>query len=145
MTSSKRGWEKALPCLRDNADAVIDVGRPTTLPFQSMRPPDFRRVTAPKSFDRELDLSFPTTQPGANGLQLLFYSSDDSPRRVLGRLDRSIQALQQLDFAAAREIIDEDKIVNRQRFQVEITMRSFFDRPTLGGLAELIDAGAPAP
>jgi acyl carrier protein len=33
----------------------------------------------------------------------------------------------------------------RQRFQVEITMRSFFDRPTLGGLAELIDAGAPAP
>ena len=34
-------------------------------------------------------------------------------------IDRSIQALQQLDFAAAREIIDEDKVVNRTRFQVE--------------------------
>ena len=34
-------------------------------------------------------------------------------------VDRSIQALQQLDFAAAREIIDEDKVVNRTRFQVE--------------------------
>jgi hypothetical protein len=91
--SSKPEWEKALPCLRDSADAVIDVGRPTTLPFQSMQPPDFRRVTAPKSFDREFDLSFPTTQPGANGLQLLFYSSDDSPRRVLARLDRSIHTI----------------------------------------------------
>jgi phosphate transport system protein len=34
-------------------------------------------------------------------------------------IDRSIQSLQQLDFASARAIIDEDKIVNRQRFQVE--------------------------
>jgi acyl carrier protein len=33
----------------------------------------------------------------------------------------------------------------RQQFRVEVTMRSFFDRPTLGGLAELIDAGTPAP
>ncbi|MEA2905942.1 MAG: hypothetical protein QOI12_3329 [Alphaproteobacteria bacterium] len=34
----------------------------------------------------------------------------------------------------------------RDRFQVEVTMRGFFDRPTLGGLAELIAAaGAPAP
>jgi hypothetical protein len=58
-----------------------------------MRPPDFRRVTAPRSFDRELDLSFETTQPGANGLQLLFYRSEESPRRVLARLDRSIHAI----------------------------------------------------
>jgi phosphate transport system protein len=34
-------------------------------------------------------------------------------------LDRSILALQQLDFAAAREIIEEDRVVNRTRFQVE--------------------------
>ena len=34
-------------------------------------------------------------------------------------IDRSIRALQQLDHAAARAVIDEDKIVNRQRFQVE--------------------------
>jgi len=91
--SSKPGWQKALPCLRGNSEAAIDVGRPTTLPFQSMQPPDFRKVTAPKAFDRELDLSFPTTQPGANGLQLLFYVSDESPRRVLARLDRSIHAI----------------------------------------------------
>jgi hypothetical protein len=91
--SSKSGWHKALPCLRGNADAVVDVGRPQILPFQSTQPPDFRKVTAPRSFDRELDLSFPTTQPGANGLQLLFYSSDESPRRMLAELDRSIHAI----------------------------------------------------
>jgi len=91
--SSKPGWQKALPCLRENADAVIDVGRPRTLPFQSMEPPNFRKVTAPNSFDRELDLSFAPTQPGANGLQLLFYRSDESPRRMLARLDRSIHAI----------------------------------------------------
>jgi phosphate transport system protein len=34
-------------------------------------------------------------------------------------IDRSIQALQLQDFAAAREIIAEDRVVNRQRFQVE--------------------------
>ena len=34
-------------------------------------------------------------------------------------IDRSIQSLQQLDFASARAIIDEDKVVNRTRFQVE--------------------------
>jgi hypothetical protein len=73
--------------------AVIDVGRPQTLPFQSMEPPNFRRVTAPSSFDRELDLSFSTDQPGANGLQMLFYASDESPRRVLARLDRSIHGI----------------------------------------------------
>ena len=34
-------------------------------------------------------------------------------------IDRSIQALGQLDFSTAREIIDEDKVVNRQRFRIE--------------------------
>jgi hypothetical protein len=91
--SSKPGWQKALPCLRQNAVQVIDAGRPQTLPFQSMRPPDFRRVTSPRSFERELDLSFSPEQPGANGLQMLFYSSEESPRRVLGRLDHSIHAV----------------------------------------------------
>ena len=32
----------------------------------------------------------------------------------------------------------------RNHFQVDVTMRSFFDRPTLGGLAELIAAGGAA-
>jgi phosphate transport system protein len=34
-------------------------------------------------------------------------------------IDRSIGALAQLDFAAAREIIEADRVVNRTRFQVE--------------------------
>jgi phosphate transport system protein len=34
-------------------------------------------------------------------------------------IDRSIGALQHLDFAAARDIIDQDRVVNRTRFQVE--------------------------
>jgi hypothetical protein len=91
--SSKPRWEKAFPCLRQNAVAAIDVGRPRTLPFQSKASPDFRRVTSPASFQREVDLSFATDQPGANGLQMLFYSSDESPQRVMTRLDRSIQAI----------------------------------------------------
>jgi phosphate transport system protein len=34
-------------------------------------------------------------------------------------IDRSIGALQHLDFAAARDIIEQDRVVNRTRFQVE--------------------------
>lgn len=34
-------------------------------------------------------------------------------------LDRSIQALARLDFDAARGIIEEDRVVNRQRFAIE--------------------------
>jgi hypothetical protein len=91
--SSKPVWQEALPCLKEHSAAAIDVGRPSTLPFQSKEPPSFRRLTSPRSFERELDLSFPADQPGANGLQLLFYSSEESPRRVLARLDRSIHAI----------------------------------------------------
>jgi hypothetical protein len=83
--SSKRPWEKAAPCLRPLA-TFFDHGRPLSLPYRNPFGSVPAQMASPKTFERELELSYPAKAAGANAADFLFFAKDTDAARVLRRI-----------------------------------------------------------
>lgn len=60
---------------------LIDHGRPPALPFLSPYDPTLGRMPAPASFERDLELSFASSGPGANDVRLFYFDGEDAAAR----------------------------------------------------------------
>ena len=83
--SSKQPWEKATECLRPLA-TFFDHGRPLSLPYRNPFGSASTQMASPKAFQRELELSYPAKQAGANAVDFLFFAKDADAARVLRRI-----------------------------------------------------------
>jgi hypothetical protein len=82
---SKPPWEEATECLRPLA-TFFDHGRPLSLPYRNPFGAAPTQMASPKAFQRELELSYPPTEPGANAVDFLFFAEGTDAARVLRRI-----------------------------------------------------------
>lgn len=83
--SSKPAWQDASACLRPLA-TFFDHGRPRVLPFPNPFAAQPTQMTSPKVFERELELSYPSSGKGANAAAFFVFKEDTDAKRVLKRV-----------------------------------------------------------
>jgi hypothetical protein len=83
--SSKPAWQDASTCLRPLA-TFFDHGRPLVLPFPNPFAEQPTQMTSPKVFERELELSYPSSGKGANAAAFYVFQADTDAKRVLKRI-----------------------------------------------------------
>ena len=83
--SSKPAWQEASTCLRP-LGTFFDHCRPLSLPFRNPFGTSQAQMASPKVFQRELELSYPSSGSGANAAAFFFFAADTDAQRVLKRV-----------------------------------------------------------